>query len=71
MLCVGALEEDAQSQDPLLAVDVAVVVGVEALEHAVQQDVVRHVEGVVQELPVDKSCCYHNCHLLQGDPSEW
>ena len=56
MLCVGALEEDAQSQDPLLAVDVAVVVGVEALEHAVQQDVVRHVEGVVQELSADDSC---------------
>ena len=55
MLCVGALEEDAQAQDPLLAVDVAVVVGVEALEHAVQQDVVRHVKGVVQELSANES----------------
>ena len=53
-LGIGALEEDAQSQDPLLAVHVAVVVGVESLEHAVQQDVVRHVEGVVQKFPVDE-----------------
>ena len=53
-LRVGALEEDTQSEDPLLSVHVAVVVGVESLEHAVEQDVVGHVEGVVQKFSADK-----------------
>ena len=43
-------EEDAEAEDPLLPVDVAVVVGVEALEDPVEEDVVRHVERVVEEL---------------------
>ena len=44
------LEKDAESEYPFLPVDVAVVVRVEAFEDPVQQNVVRHIESVVQEL---------------------
>ena len=47
---VATFEEDAESHDPLLPADEAVVVRVEPLEHPVQQDVVRHLKRVVQEL---------------------
>ena len=51
MYCINStFEEDAEAEDPLLPVDVAVVVGVEALEDPVEEDVVRHVERVVEEL---------------------
>ena len=44
-------EEDVQPKDPLLSGDQPVVQGVEVLEDPVHQDVVRHLEDVVEELP--------------------
>ena len=52
-LSVVALEEDAKSQDPLFAADIAIIVGVKALEHTVQQDVIRHVKGIMQKVPAE------------------
>ena len=44
-------EKDIQPEDPLLPRDQPVVQGVKVLEDPVHQDVVRHLEDVVEELP--------------------
>ena len=44
-------EKDVQPKDPLLPGDQPVVQRVKVLEDPVHQDVVRHLEDVVEELP--------------------
>ena len=39
------------SQDPLFLVDIAIFVGVKALEYTIEQDVIHHVESIIQKLP--------------------
>ena len=62
-----AAKEDGQAFDPLVHVDVAVVVAVEGAEHAVHQDVVGHVERVVEDVAELEPV--HAVHVL-GDGLE-
>ena len=50
LLLSGSLQQDVQAHDPLLPGDRAIALRVEELEDPVHQDVVGHVEGVVEEL---------------------
>ena len=50
LLLSGSLQQDVQAHDPLLPGDRAIALCVEELEDPVHQDVVGHVEGVVEEL---------------------
>ena len=45
-----SLQQDVQPQDPLLPRDRPVALRVKELEDPVHQDVVRHVERIVEEL---------------------
>ena len=53
-------EKDIQPQDPFLPGNQPVVEGVKVLEDPVHQDVVRHLEDVVEELP--EGDYHHNHH---------
>ena len=50
LLVSGSLQQDVQAHDPLLPGDRAIALRVEELEDPVHQDVVGHVEGVVEKL---------------------
>ena len=50
---IETFEENIKSHHPFIPGDVAVVIGVEILEDPVHQNVVRHVEAAVEELPED------------------
>ena len=63
LLVSGSLQQDVQAHDPLLPGDRAVALRVEELEDPVHQDVVGHVEGVVEELA---ECVSVHCVQLDG-----
>ena len=56
-------EKDVQPKDPFLPGDQPVVEAVKVLEDPVHQDVVRHLEHVVEELP--ESVSVHPVDLLR------
>ena len=50
LLLRGSLQENIQPQDPLLSSDRPVALRVKELEDPVHEDVVRHVECIVEKL---------------------
>ena len=50
---IETFEENIESHHPFIPGDIPVVIGVEILEDPVHQNVVRHVETPVEELPED------------------
>ena len=50
LLLEAALQQHVEANHPLLAADQTAPPAVEELEHPVHEDVVRHVEGLVQEV---------------------
>ena len=66
LLLEAALEEHVEAHHPLLPADQAAPPQVEELEHPVHQDVVRHVEGLVQE--VLEGHPVHGVRLLRLGP---
>ena len=61
-------EKDVQPKDPLLPGDQPVVQRVKVLEDPVHQDVVRHLEDVVEELPEGVSV--HSIQLYRIVPGK-
>ena len=50
LLLEAALQQHVEAHHPLLPADQAAPPAVEELEHPVHEDVVRHVEGLVEEV---------------------
>ena len=51
MIFNTTFEEDVEAIDPLVLGDLAVIVVIEVFEHPVHEDVIRHLEAAVEELP--------------------
>ena len=68
LLLRRSLQQNIQAQDPLLPRDRAVALCVKELEDPVHQDVIRHVERIVEEL--SKSVSVHRIQFYGIVPAE-
>ena len=68
LLLRGSLQENIQSQDPLLSSDRPVALRVKELEDPVHEDVVRHVERIVEEL--SEGVSIHSIQLYRIVPGK-